>query len=90
MEPKTSEFLYVIQCVRCVCAVVQHLLLSSPFNHLMCVVLGEDMAYEHVHPDAAGMHRGSVGGEVYSGIPGIPLHPHHDSATAPPHPLQDF
>lgn len=48
------------------------------------------MAHEHVHPDAAGMHRGTVGSEVHRGLPGIPLRPHHDCAAAPPHPLQDF
>lgn len=61
-----------------------------PINHHMCVALGEDMAYEHVHPDAAGVHRGSVGSEVHRGLPGVPLRPHHDGAAAPPHPLQDF
>lgn len=48
------------------------------------------MAYEYVHPDAAGVHSGSMGSEVHCGLPGIPLCPHHDSAAAPAHPLQDF
>lgn len=61
-----------------------------PINHHMCVASGEDMAYEHVHHHSAGVHCGSVGSEVYRGLLGIPLRPHHDSAAAPPRPLQDF
>lgn len=57
---------------------------------LICVALGEDMAYEHVHHYPADVHRGSVGSEVHCGLAGIPLRPHHDGASAPPHPLQDF
>lgn len=52
--------------------------------------LGEDMADEYVHPDPAGVHRRAVGREVHHGVSGVPLHPHHDGAAAPPHPVQDF
>lgn len=48
------------------------------------------MADEYVHPDPAGVHHCTVGREVHHGIPGVPLHPHHDGAAAPPHPVQDF
>lgn len=48
------------------------------------------MADEYVHPDPAGVHRCTVGREVHYGVTGVPLHPHHDGAAAPPHPLQDF
>ena len=51
---------------------------------------GEDVAYEHVHPHPAGVHRGSVGSEVHGGLAGVPLRPHHDGAAAPPHPLPDL
>lgn len=48
------------------------------------------MADEHVHHHPAGVHRGSVGSEVHRGLLGVPLHPDHDGAAAPPHPLQGF
>ncbi|XP_030283731.1 anion exchange protein 3 isoform X2 [Sparus aurata] len=57
---------------------------------LVAVLVGEDMAHEHVHPDAAGVHRGPVGSQVHRGLPGVPLRPHHDGAAAPPHPVQDL
>lgn len=63
---------------------------STPVRLLGSVALGEDMADEYVHPGTAGMHRCSVGCEVHHGIPGVPLHPHHDRAASTPHPVQDF
>lgn len=62
----------------------------TPVHLLGSVALGEDMADEYVHPGAAGMHCCTLGREVHHGIPGIPLHPHHDRAAAPPHSVQDF
>lgn len=59
-------------------------------RHTCVAAAGEDMAHEHVHPDAAGVHRGPVGSQVHRGLPGVPLRPHHDGAAAPPHPLQDL
>lgn len=61
-----------------------------PINNQMCAASGEDVADEYVHHHPAGVHCGFVGSEVYCGLPGIPLRPHHDSATAPPHPVQDL
>lgn len=85
MQPKTSNGYVVIQCL---------LVLWSggltPLFLLGFVALGENMADEYVHPGAAGMHCCALGRKVHHGIPGIPLHPHHDRATAPPHPVQDF
>lgn len=49
----------------CVCTAVYALLILLHITHHMCVASGEDMAYEHVHHDPAGVHRGSVGSEVY-------------------------
>lgn len=55
----------------------------SLFSHLS---LGEDVAYEHVHHNPAVVYCALVGGEVHCGIPGVPLHPHHDRAAAQTHP----
>lgn len=50
------------------------------------VSLGEDMAYEPVHYNPAVVYCTLVGGEVYCGVPGFPLYPHHDRAAAQTHP----
>lgn len=55
-----------------------------------CVASGEDMAYEHVHHDAAGVHRGPVDRQVHRGLLGLPLRPHHDGAVASRRPPQDL
>lgn len=81
-----SEYL----CVRlCVCTGLDGLLTFNPLTTTR-VASGEDMAYEHVHHHPVGVHRGSVGSEVYQRLAGVPLRPHHDGAAAPPHPVQDF
>lgn len=51
---------------------------------------GEDVAYEHVHHDAAGVHRGPVDRQVHRGLLGLPLRPHHDGAVASRRPPQDL
>lgn len=54
------------------------------------VSLGEDMAYEHVHHNSAVVYCTLVGGKVHCGIPGFPLHPHHDRAAAQTHSYKDL
>lgn len=77
-------------CVRlCVCTVVYGLLVFYP-STAMYVASGEDVADEHVHHHSAAVHCGSVGSQVHRGLPGVPLRPHHDGATASPHPLEDL
>lgn len=56
----------------------------------ICVALGEDVADEHVHYDAAVVHRGPVDCQVHRGLVGLPLRPNHDGATASPHPAKDL
>lgn len=48
------------------------------------------MAYEPVHHDAAGVHRGPVDCQVHRGLIGVPLRPHHDGAAAPPRSPKDL
>lgn len=55
-----------------------------------CAASGEDVAHEHVHHDAAGVHRGPVDRQVYRGLLGLPLRPHHDGAVASRRPPQDL
>lgn len=63
---------------------------SSPVHLLGSAALGKDMADEYVYPGAAGVYCCALGRQVHHSIPGVPLHPHHDRAAAPPHPVQDF
>lgn len=59
----------------------------SLFSH---VSQGKDMAYEHVHYNPAVVYCTLVGGEVHCGVPGFPLYPYHDRASAQTHPYQDL
>lgn len=45
-------------------------------------LLGEDLENESLHLHSTGLHCAALGGEIYSGIAGLPLCPDHDSATA--------
>ena len=60
----------------------------NPIYMFVCAwATGEDVAYEHVHHHPAGLHCATVGGQVDRGLTRLPLHPHHDRAAPPPHPL---
>lgn len=54
------------------------------------VASGEDVAYEHVHHDAARVHCGPVDRQVHRGLVGVPLRPHHDGASASPRSPKDL
>lgn len=45
-------------------------------------LLGEDLENESLHLHSTGLHCAALGGEIYSGITGLPLCPDHDSAIA--------
>lgn len=44
--------------------------------------LGKDLENESLHLHPTGLHCAALGGEIDSGIPGLPLRPDHDSAVA--------